>query len=311
MAVADRDEPSMTAISPKNSPLPSVTITVLLASFIFAISTLPSSTTNSSRPVEPSSKMTSSTSNSLMHFSMVMVATCLSGWSVHVNRETDRRKRNQQECRTAAWRARDRGGRHGGGPNWAGQVPKISVSPRPVTIWQAIKVTKWSTNSGESNVSDQQPQPTSGETGALGAAPAAPDTPAAVEPATAAAEVEAAKVAADQEATSPKPDAPKDAPKVDAVRMEEPKVEASNAEAPKVDAVKPEAPPFPGNVTIMSPGARIGADAKAEPAEGSSGKRRIGAMAAVVALATVAGALGGALATAGFGKLMAGDSAQA
>jgi len=34
-------------------------------------------------------------------------------------------------------------------------------------------------------------------------------------------------------------------------------------------------------------------------------------MAAVVALATVAGALGGALATAGFGKLMAGDSAQA
>ena len=33
-------------------------------------------------------------------------------------------------------------------------------------------------------------------------------------------------------------------------------------------------------------------------------------MAAVVALATVAGALGGALATAGFGKLMAGDTAQ-
>jgi len=160
-------------------------------------------------------------------------------------------------------------------------------------------------------VSDQQPQPTSGETGALGAAPAAPDTPAAVEPATAAAEVEAAKVAADQEAISPKPDAPKDAPKVDAVRMEEPKVEASNAEAPKVDAVKPEAPRFPGNVTIMSPGARIGADAKAEPAEGSSGKRRIGAMAAVVALATVAGALGGALATAGIGKLTAGEPVQA
>ena len=34
-------------------------------------------------------------------------------------------------------------------------------------------------------------------------------------------------------------------------------------------------------------------------------------MAAVVALATVAGALGGALATAGIGKLMAGSSAQA
>ena len=158
-------------------------------------------------------------------------------------------------------------------------------------------------------MSDQQPQPTSGETGALGAGPAA-DTPAAGEPVTAAAEVEATKLAPDQGETSPKPDAPKDAPKVDAVRMEAPKIDASKAEPPKIDAVKPEAPRFPGNLTIMSPGARVGADAKAAPAEGSSGKRRIGAMAAVVALATVAGALGGALATAGIGKLMAGEPAQ-
>jgi hypothetical protein len=156
-------------------------------------------------------------------------------------------------------------------------------------------------------VSDQQPQPSSGETGTLGAGPAAPDMPALNEPVTAAAEVEAAKLTPAQEETSPKPDAPK----VDAVKMEEPKVEASKAEPAKIDDVKPEAPRFPGNVTIMSPGDRVGADAKAAPAEGSSGKRRIGAMAAVVALATVAGALGGALATAGFGKLMAGDSAQA
>jgi len=92
--------------------------------------------------------------------------------------------------------------------------------------------------------------------------------------------------------------------------MEAPKVEASKAEPPKIDAVKPEAPRFPGNVTIMSPGERVGADAKAAPAEGSAGKRRFGAMAAVVALATVAGALGGALATAGIGKLMAGEPAQ-
>ena len=156
-------------------------------------------------------------------------------------------------------------------------------------------------------MSDQQPQPTSDETGTLGAGPAAPDAPA---PVTAAAEVEAARLAPDQE--SPKPDAPK----VDAVKMEAPKVEAPKAEVPKidsptVDAVKPETPRFPGNVTIMSPGERVGADAKAAPAEGSTGKRRFGAMAAVVALATVAGALGGALATAGIGKLMAGDSAQA
>ena len=165
-------------------------------------------------------------------------------------------------------------------------------------------------------MSDQQTQPTSGETGTLGAAPAAPDMPAPNEPVTAAAGVEAASLAPEQEETSPKPNAPK----VDAVKTEAPKVEAAKAEAskaeppkidtPKIDAVKPEAPRFPGNVTIMSPADRVGADAKAAPAEGSSGKRRFGAMAAVVALATVAGALGGALATAGVGKLMAGEPAQ-
>jgi hypothetical protein len=161
-------------------------------------------------------------------------------------------------------------------------------------------------------VSDQQPQPTSDETGTLGAGPAAPDASAPGEPVKAAPEVEAARLAPDQEETSPKPDAPK----VDAVKMEAPKVEASKAEvpkidAPKVDSVKPESPRSPGNLTIMSPGERVGADAKAAPAEGPAGKRRFGAMAAVVALATVAGALGGALATAGIGKLMAGDSARA
>jgi hypothetical protein len=72
--------------------------------------------------------------------------------------------------------------------------------------------------------------------------------------------------------------------------------------------MKPEAPRFPGNVMIMSPGDRV--DAKAASAEASSGKRRFGAMAAVVALATVAGALGGALATAGIGKLLAGEPVQ-
>ena len=160
-------------------------------------------------------------------------------------------------------------------------------------------------------MSDQQSQPTSGETGTLGAAPATPAMPASSEPVTAAAEAEAAaRPAPDQEENSPKADAPK----VDAVSMEAPKVEVSKTEAPKIEApkieaVKPEAPRFPGNVTIMSPGDRVGADAKAAAA-GSAGKRRFGAMAAVVALATVAGALGGALATAGIGKLMAGESVQ-
>jgi hypothetical protein len=160
-------------------------------------------------------------------------------------------------------------------------------------------------------VSDQQTQPASAETETLGAGPATPDKSAAGEPVTAAAGGETATLAAGQEETSPKPDAPK----VDAVGMEAPKVEASKAEsskmdapkmeAPKIDAVKPEAPRFPGNVTIMSPGDRRGADAKE-----STGKRRFGAMAAGVALATVAGALGGALATASVGKLIAGDQTQ-
>src|SRR6185436_923693 len=177
-----------------------------------------------------------------------------------------------------------------GGQNRAGRVPKISVRPPPVRIWQAIKVTKWSINSGESNVSDQQSQPTSGETGTLGAAPAVPATPAPGEPVTPAAETEAARLAPDQEEISPKPDAPKvdavelEAPKVEAVKAEAPKIEAPKIDAPKIDAVKPEAPRFPGNVMIMSPGDR--ADAKAAPAAASSGKRRFGAMAAVVALAT-------------------------
>ena len=141
------------------------------------------------------------------------------------------------------------------------------------------------------------------------------------EPVAAAAEVEAPHIAPEQEEASPKADAPKvDAVKAEAVKLEAAegeapkeasKDEAPKVEAPKVDAVKTAEPRFPGKVMIMSPGDRMGMDAKPEAAaaEASSGKRRIGAMAAVVALATVAGALGGALATAGVGKLMAGDSA--
>ena len=77
-----------------------------------------------------------------------------------------------------------------------------------------------------------------------------------------------------------------------------------------MDAGQPEAP-FPGKVTIISPGDRAGAKADAD--EATPGKRRIAAMAAVVALATVAGALGGALATAGlttgFGHMMGREAA--
>ena len=168
--------------------------------------------------------------------------------------------------------------------------------------------------SGESDVSDQQSQPTSGE-----AIATTPDAPAASEPVKAVAETEAVLLAPNQEETSPKADAPKaeaaavEAPKAvvaetEAPKVEAPKVEAPKVEAPKIDAVKPEAPRFPGNVMIMSPGDRSGPEPKAAP-QAPAAKRRFGAMAAVVALATVAGALGGALATAGIGKLMAEEPA--
>jgi hypothetical protein len=158
------------------------------------------------------------------------------------------------------------------------------------------------------NVSEQQSEATSGETGSVGAAPAAPDMSAAREQLMAAAPslIESPMLAPDQEETSPKADAPK----MEAIKAEAPKVEAV-----KVEAAKAEPPRIPGKLLIMSPGERAwtGNEAAAEPeaatGEAPSGKRRMSAMAAVVALATVAGAMGGALATAGLGHVLDGGAA--
>jgi hypothetical protein len=59
---------------------------------------------------------------------------------------------------------------------------------------------------------------------------------------------------------------------------------------------------------IMSAADRAGPAPEAEQSSGMFGKRRLAALAAVVALAAVAGALGGAVATAGFGHYL-GDGA--
>ena len=148
-------------------------------------------------------------------------------------------------------------------------------------------------------MSEQQSEPTSGETGTIGTGPAAPDMSQPKAPVTAAAsvEVESPLLAPDQEETSPKPDAPREMTKV-----ELPKVEAPKVETTRVEATRTEPPPIPGKLLVMSPGDRAwnGEEAGAKPeaaGEASSGKRRMSAMAAVVALATVAGAVGGALAT--------------
>jgi hypothetical protein len=168
-------------------------------------------------------------------------------------------------------------------------------------------------------VSEQQSEPISGETGFVGAGPAAPDMSAPGAPATAQAadDIESPRLAPEQEETAPKPDALKEAVKIEAVKVEAPKVEVPKVEAAKPEAAKPEALRFPGNVMIMSPGDRAwngdstGAKAEAEKSAEPSGKRRIAALAAVVVLATVAGALGGALATAGLGHFAGGEPAVA
>jgi hypothetical protein len=167
------------------------------------------------------------------------------------------------------------------------------------------------------HVSEQQSEPTSGETGSVGAGPAAPEMSAPKAPVTAApAEIESPMLAPGQQETSPKPDAPKaEVPKVEAVKVEPIKAEAPKPEAANAETAKTEPPRMPGKLLIMSPADRAwSGDETAEKPEAAatseapSGKRRMSAMAAVVALATVAGAAGGALATAGLGQMMRGDS---
>ena len=162
-------------------------------------------------------------------------------------------------------------------------------------------------------MSEQQSEPLSVANGTVGPAPVASGLSAANAPMTAAipAEIESPMLAPDQEATSPAPDTLKvEAPKPAA--REAVKAEAVKAESGAAHATRPEGPHTPGKLLIMSPGARAwnGEDASATPEaaaeEPSSGKRRMAAMAAMVALATVAGAMGGALATASLGHFLGG-----
>jgi hypothetical protein len=150
-------------------------------------------------------------------------------------------------------------------------------------------------------VSEQNAERTSGEPGSLSAGPAVPtSTGTQSEPVTAAVP-ESIKQSPDAGAPDPVPEQAAAATS----KLEEPKTEAPEAEASRL----------PGKVMIMSSGARAwegnGAAPEAESGQGQGmfGKRRLSAMAAVVALAAVAGALGGALATAGLSHLAGGDAA--
>lgn len=118
---------------------------------------------------------------------------------------------------------------------------------------------------------------------------AAATAPQAVE---AAVGIEAPSIAPDHE-TPPKPDAP---------MVEPPKIEASRIEVPKFET-KPE--PKPGKLIVMAPSERswdheeFAPHVKADEVRDTGGKRRLSAMAAVVAIAACVGAVSGALATAG------------
>jgi hypothetical protein len=153
-------------------------------------------------------------------------------------------------------------------------------------------------------VSEQQAEQTSGEPGSLSAGPAVP----------ASSDAQGQPVAASG-AGSPDP-APRQGA---AIAMDAAKADAAKADTPKPEAPKQtdkaDAPRAPGKVLIMSSGDRnwddrgaAAADMESEQDQGMFGKRRLAALAAVVALAAVAGALGGALATASLGHF-AGEGA--
>jgi hypothetical protein len=119
-----------------------------------------------------------------------------------------------------------------------------------------------------------------------------------------AAGIEAPSIAPDHEAP-PKPDPVKaDAPKVEPPRIEVPKFEAKAEIKPEIKAeTKPE--PKPGKLIVMAPSERswdredFAPHVKADEPRETGGKRRLSAMAAVVAIAAGVGAISGALATAG------------
>jgi hypothetical protein len=177
-------------------------------------------------------------------------------------------------------------------------------------------------------VSEQQAEQISGESGSLGAGPDvphssdAPSEPAAAsmqeavqelvklsaqEPAPGSAEVESPKLVPEQGATA-------EASELHAPKADAHKVDAPDVHGPEPDTAKVEAPRAPGRIMIMSAGERAwagddtGSEPESQPSQGMFGKRRIAALAAVVALAALAGALGGALATAGLTQLASEDA---
>lgn len=166
----------------------------------------------------------------------------------------------------------------------------------------------------------EQAEQTSGEPGSPAVEPTVPHSSAAKSPdlviepvAGSAIEAESPGLVPEQGTTTDTPEgsAPKAVAKADAAKVEAPR------EAPKVEASGQQSRPMPGKVMIMSSADRawdhedIAPEVEPEPRQGMFGKRRFSALAAVVALAAIAGALGGAMATMGLQQFAASDPAPA
>jgi hypothetical protein len=176
-------------------------------------------------------------------------------------------------------------------------------------------------------VSEQQAEPTHGEGGSVGTEPAVQTSVDAGAPVTASAPEsgpsEAPAIAPDHE-TRPKHDTPKETPKMgtvgtDAVKMGAGQADASKTQADasrmQVDASKMNESFLNGRLLIKSPGKRgwhrAGESAKVDPEPVSAGSstHRFAGVAALVALAVLAGAVSGAMATVAVMHLAAADAA--
>jgi len=153
-------------------------------------------------------------------------------------------------------------------------------------------------------VSEQQAEETRGESGSVGAGSTVSHSSEAVAAALAVSVLESPAIAPDHEAP-PKADMPKaDMPKADM-----PKADMPKANAPKLEVPKPEMPRTTGKVLIMAPSDRAwhdhsaNAEVKSDTRNAAAPvapKRGFLATAAMLALAVMAGAVGGAVATTGF-----------
>jgi hypothetical protein len=166
-------------------------------------------------------------------------------------------------------------------------------------------------------VSEQTGEQISGESGTLGDGPAVPHSSDGQSQPVASSAQEAAHGSPNLESPGPAPEqgAAAEIPEADAPKTDTPKADAAAIHAASSDAAEADAPRIPGKIMIMSSGDRAWTDNehRSEPelteSQAMFGKRRIAALAAVVALAMLAGALGGALATAALTHVAGDDPA--